>query len=48
MPRLFAGEFSQYLSAYLTGVQQKSEKSYSIAAPDGHSSDAFLTTCNKG
>jgi hypothetical protein len=48
MPRLFAGEFSQYLTAYLTEVQRNSENSYSIAAPDGTQADAFLTTCNKG
>ena len=48
MPRLFDGEFSQYLAAYLTQVQQKSGQSYRIAAPDGHEMDAFLTTCNKG
>lgn len=48
MPRLFDGEFSQYLAAYLTQVQQHSEKSYRIAAPDGQEVDAFLTACNKG
>lgn len=48
MPRLFDGEFSQYLAAYLTQVQQQSGQSYRIAAPDGREMDAFLTTCNKG
>ena len=48
MPRLFDGEFSQYLAGYLTQVQQKSGQSYHISAPDGHEMDAFLTTCNKG
>ena len=48
MPRLFDGEFSQYLAAYLTQVQQQSDKIYRIAAPDGKQADAFLTACNKG
>jgi hypothetical protein len=48
MPRLFDGEFSQYLAGYLTQVQQKSGRSFHIAAPDGRETDAFLTTCNKG
>lgn len=48
MPRLFDGEFSQYLAAYLTQVQQQSGESYRIAAPDGREMAAFLTTCNKG
>lgn len=48
MPRLFDGEFSQYLAGYLTKVQQKSDKIYSIAGPAGQQTDAFLTTCNKG
>ena len=48
MPRLFDGEFSQYLAGYLTQVQQKSDRSFHIAAPNGRETDAFLTTCNKG
>jgi Right handed beta helix region len=48
MPRLFDGEFSQYLAGYLTGVQQKSETNFRIAAPNGHQSDPYLTACNKG
>lgn len=48
MPRLFDGEFSQYLAGYLTGVQQKSDTSFRIAPRDGLSADAFLTACNKG
>jgi Periplasmic copper-binding protein (NosD) len=48
MPRLFDGEFSQYLAAYLTQVQQHSDKSYRILARDGQQADAFLTACNKG
>ena len=48
MPRLFDGEFSQYLAAYLTQVQQNSDKTYRIAGPTGQPADAFLTTCSKG
>lgn len=48
MPRLFDGEFSQYLAGYLTGVQQKSDLSFRIAPRDGREADAFLTACNKG
>jgi len=48
MPRLFDGEFSQYLAGYLTGVQQKSDTSFRIAPRDGRKADAFLTACNKG
>lgn len=48
MPRLFDGEFSQYLAGYLTGVQQKSDTSFRIAPRDGQSADAYLTACNKG
>ena len=48
MPRLFDGEFSQYLAAYLTQVQQHSDKTYRIAGPTGQPADAFLTTCSKG
>ncbi len=48
MPRLFDGEFSQYLAGYLTGVQQKSDTSFRIAPRDGREADAFLTACNKG
>ena len=48
MPRLFDGEFSQYLPAYLTQVQQHSNQSYRIAAQDGAETAAFLTACNKG
>jgi nitrous oxidase accessory protein NosD len=48
MPRLFDGEFSQYLAAYLTQVQQNAATTYSISARDGRKSDSFLTACNKG
>ena len=48
MPRLFDGEFSQYLAAYLTQVQQHSDKTYRIAGPTAQPADAFLTTCSKG
>ena len=48
MPRLFDGEFSQYLAGYLTGIQQKSDTSFRIAPRDGRKADAFLTACNKG
>ena len=48
MPRLFDGEFSQYLAGYLTGVQQKSDTNFRIAPRDGRQADAFLTACNKG
>ena len=48
MPRLFDGEFSQYLAAYLTEVQQHSNKSYRIGGPTGQQADAFLTACSKG
>lgn len=48
MPRLFDGEFSQYLAAYLTQVQQHSEKSYLISSPGGQGTAAYLTACNKG
>ncbi len=48
MPRLFDGEFSQYLAAYLTQVQQNAGTSYRISARDGRTSDSFLTACNKG
>ncbi len=48
MPRLFDGEFSQYLAGYLTGIQQKSDTSFRIAPRDGREADAFLTACNKG
>lgn len=48
MPRLFDGEFSQYLAAYLTQVQQQSDKTYRIAGPSGQQADAFLTACSKG
>ena len=48
MPRLFDGEFSQYLAAYLTQVQQHSNKSYRIGGPTGQQADAFLTACSKG
>lgn len=48
MPRLFDGEFSQYLASYLTQVQQQSNKSYRISAPDGRKGDTFITACNKG
>ena len=48
MPRLFDGEFSQYLAAYLTQIQQHSDKSYRIAGPSGQQADAFQTACSKG
>ena len=48
MPRLFDGEFSQYLAAYLTQVQQQSNTSYRIAAAENQSARTYLTTCNKG
>jgi hypothetical protein len=48
MPRLFDGEFSQYLAAYLTQVQQHAGTSYRISARDGRKTDSFLTACNKG
>lgn len=48
MPRLFDGEFSQYLAGYLTGIQQKSDTSFRIAPRDGRAADAYLTACNKG
>lgn len=48
MPRLFDGEFSQYLAGYLTQVQQQSNKTYHIAGPTGQQADAFFTACSKG
>ena len=48
MPRLFDGEFSQYLAAYLTQVQQRSDKTYRIAGPAGQQAGPFLTACSKG
>ena len=48
MPRLFDGEFSQYLAGYLTEVQQQSDTDFRIAPRDGQEADAFLTACNKG
>ena len=48
MPRLFDGEFSQYLAAYLTQVQQQSDNIYRISGATGRQGDAFLTACSKG
>ncbi len=48
MPRLFDGEFSQYLAAYLKQVQQQSGESYLISGASGTGTDTYLTACNKG
>ncbi len=47
MPRLFDGEFSQYLAAYLKQVQQHSGNSYRISGSNGAETGSYLTTCKK-
>ncbi len=47
MPRLFDGEFSQYLSSYLKQVQLHSSKSYRISGSSAAEVGSYFTTCNK-